>query len=89
MIPGVDELARHELRLPARVTRTLYPVNISMRQDDPRAARLAVSDPSFAVAYGLACYGLDPHNSMDSLGFSTFSRNVTNSLLSFLRNFLP
>lgn len=89
LIPGVDELARHQLRLPARVTRTLFPVNVPMRQDDPRASRLAVSDPTFAVAYGLACYGLDPRNTRDSFGFSVLSRDVTNSLRSFLRHFLP
>ena len=89
LIPGVDELARHQLRLPARVTRVLFPVNVAISHDDPRAGRLAVSDPTFAVAYGLAAYGLDPRNALDSFGFSTLSRDVTNSLRSFLRHFLP
>ncbi len=89
LIPGVDEFARRELRLPARVTRTLFPVNVSMGHDDPRAGRLAISDPTFAVAYGLAAYGLDPRNTRGSFGFSVFSRDITNSLRSFSRHFLP
>lgn len=71
--PGIEELAKNYLKIPARVG---YPKNLEGKSE-------LVDNPAWATALGIALYGLE--NSSKSL----LMRGKSGAFLRWLRTFLP
>ncbi len=80
-VPGsfeVDSLARHSLRLPARIASIYLSEN----------SKSTIKDSSWSVAFGLCVFGFKADNT-GSLGFSIFFIKIKNIIKGFLHQFLP
>lgn len=87
-IDGIVDLAKDSLDLPARLSLPLTPKSFNIQEEDSYGQKLLVRDPSFANAYGLAVYGLNPEYSEESLGVK-LGRRTKGSLVRMVRQFLP
>ena len=77
-IETVDDLAKAALRLPSRVASVSFGDNI----------RGQIKDASWSVAYGLCILGLNSGESENVSGMKLV-KQTKNSVVSFLRQFLP
>lgn len=73
-LSGLEDVAKHALRLPAKVV-TLDP-----------GVNGKVKDPSWAVAYGLCVWGMNDDQDSSSIGIA---KQAKNSILNWLSQFLP
>ncbi len=76
-IGAIEDLARSYLRLPSRIAS----LNISN-------GKFQIKDSSWSVAYGLCVVGNLPDEE-DGLGLRKHSKDVFNTIINFLKQFLP
>lgn len=94
-ISGIEELARKQLGLPARVAKNIF-LDSKNREGDARGrdgmkARERADkarDPEWSIAVGLAMLGISGGEPEESLGLRVAKRTRT-SLTSFFKQFLP
>lgn len=74
----VEGLAKHSLRLPARIA------HIYLDEE----GKSTIKDSTWAVAFGLCVFGFTA-DITGSLGFGIFSKKIKNTIKGFVRQFLP
>src|SRR3989338_1251881 len=86
---GIEELARKELGLPAKVAKNFIPGNLAGKPTDARVRERLdrARDPEWSVALGLCVLGLMGPGE-ESLGLRVAKRTKS-GVIKFLRQFLP
>ncbi|MAZ40792.1 hypothetical protein CL654_01605 [bacterium] len=89
-VPQVETLATGSLNLPARIASPLYPHHIKIDElSDKEAASIIIKDPSYAVAYGLTIFGMDPGKDDRAWGGDSLGRDTFGKAGQWFKNFLP
>lgn len=89
-VPQIESLSSSHLNLPARIASPLYPHHIKIEElSDKEASSIIIKDPSYAVAYGLVVFGMDPNKEERAWGTESMGRPTFGRATAWFKNFLP
>jgi len=89
-IPQIVPLASAGLNLPARVASPLYPHHIKIDElNEKEASSIIIKDPSYAVAYGLVIFGMDPGKDDRMWKGRPFKNDSFGKVSKWFKNFIP
>lgn len=89
LLPKIDVYASEYLNLPAKVALPLYPQNMRLDKDAEEQPPVFVKDPSYATAYGLVLFGMNPTKKESAWRGGFSSQGAFSTASKWLKHFLP